>query len=414
MFVTCYPASDTANAAILLDLVSLISGIDRDLSGQFGSFMVMGSIDPLSVQEAYDYNSRYQMVASLPDTNTALVDVTGTTVSGSPIINSVAAPTLSPTGTTTSGSAIITAVSSTDGIYPGATISGIGIPANSTVEQVTSNTLTISANATSSNAAEALSIQNVPATAGIYPGAAISGTGIPANALVVSVTSTSITISASATASGSTIALTIQNQVSQASEIVASVFGAGLMSSAFPYPPMNGVIAGGLVAPQKTSDWISIDPNGASEAALTAGLAPFIIQPAGTVAFLRTRTTYTLNGVVPVTAYFDWQDLVLMNDFREDVFLITQNPPFNGNPGGTKASQTTAQLLLNEIIREAQFYEDQGAFQGVQTLAPQFSVTPSTTSRGRFDFYVPVNVIPGLMVIAGNIQAVSNIGNFSL
>jgi hypothetical protein len=117
-----------------------------------------------------------------------------------------------------------------------------------------------------------------------------------------------------------------------------------------------------------------------------------------------------------VTAYFDWQDLVVLNDFREDCYLITQNPPFNNNPGGTKASQTIANLLKDEILRQAQDYEDQGAFQGVQTNAPLFLVQPSSTSRGRFDFKIPVNVIPGLMVIAGNIEAVSgaNFGDFTL
>ena len=342
MFVSCYPASDATNEATLLSLVTLISGIDRDLSGQFGSFMVLGSLDPLTTQITYDFNSRYVMVASLPDSNTALVDITATTTTGSPILTVVSSVT------------------------------------------------------------------------GVYLGAAVSGTGIPTGSVVLSLTSSTITLSQNATASGSLIAIAVQNQVSQKSEIVASVFGANLMSSVFPYMPMNGVVAGGLVKPQISSDWIVIDPNGASEAALTAGLSPLVIQPTGTVAYLRTRTSYVLNNLIPVTAYFDWQDLVVMNDFREDIFLITQNPPFNGNPGGTKASLTTAQLLLNEIIREAQYYEDQGAFQGVQTLTPQFQVQASSTSRGRFDFYVPINVIPGLMVIAGNVQGVSNIGNFTL
>lgn len=96
-----------------------------------------------------------------------------------------------------------------------------------------------------------------------------------------------------------------------------------------------------------------------------------------------------------------------MNDFREDVFLITQNPPFNNNPGGAKATQTLASFLKDEILRQAQAYEDLSAFQGVQALAKFFLVQPSTTSRGRFDFKIPVNVVPGNYVIAGNIQGVT-------
>ncbi len=52
----------------------------------------------------------------------------------------------------------------------------------------------------------------------------------------------------------------------------------------------------------------------------------------------------------------------------------------------------------------------------MKTLAPQFLVQPSLTSRGRFDFKIPVNVLPGLFVIAGNIQGVSgpSFGDFTL
>jgi hypothetical protein len=113
-------------------------------------------------------------------------------------------------------------------------------------------------------------------------------------------------------------------------------------------------------------------------------------------------------GLIPRTAYFDWQDLVVLNDFRESCFLITQNPPFNNNPGGAKASIDIAKKLKDEILREAFEFETAGAFQAVKSLAPEFIVAPSTSSRGRFDFKIPVNVVPGLYVIAGNIQAVTS------
>ena len=413
MLVSCYPGGDSTNEATLLAFTQLISGKDRDLQGQFGSFITLGSIDPLLTQELYNYNTQYIMVAALPDTNTAALSVTGTTVTGSPVVTAVTALTLTPTGDTTLGSNVIANVSSVAGVYPGATISGTGIPASSIIEIVGTNSLTISQNATASHVTETLTIVNAPSTSGIYEGAKITGAGIPSGTTVLSFTQTTITLSQNATASA-TVSIAIQNVVSQNSEIVASAFAAGVMSSAFPYVPMNQIVVGGLVKPQKSTDWISIDPNGDSEQALMAGLSPLMINADGTVRYLRTRTTWTLNGTAPVTAYFDWQDLVTINDFREDVYYITQNPPFNNNPGGTKASLLTSQLLLNEVIREAQFFEDQGAFQGVQTLAPQFQVQPSITSRGRFDIYIPVNVVPGLMVIAGNIQAVSTIGNFTL
>lgn len=407
MLVSCYPAGDSSNYAILNNFAIQISGPDGDLVSQFGSFGVYGSIDSLAVAEAYDLNSKFAIVAFMPDSNTAAVSgVTGTTVIGSQVISSVAAAPISISGTLTSGETSVTGITSTAGIYPGAQITGTGIPSNTTVEQVLSTSLIISNMATASGA-ESLSVQNVPATAGIYPGAEISGTGIPGGSVVVSVTASSITINQAATAAGSSVALTIQNVISQNPEILACAQAAVMMASAFPYNPLQGVVAGGILPPAKQSDWIVVSAAGSSETALQSGLSPMYVQPGNTVALLRTRTTWTMNGLIPVTAYFDWQDLVTLNDFREDVFEISQNPPFNNNPGGTKDSQFVANLFKDEVIRLAKQFEDEGAFQAVSSLAPQFIVQNSTLQRGRFDFQIPVNVLPGLYVIAGNIQAVT-------
>lgn len=264
---------------------------------------------------------------------------------------------------TTSGSPLLTNISSTVGIYQGAVITAAGVPVGTTVQQVFSDHIQMSANATASHVAESASFQNV---------------------------------------------------ISQPESIIAACHASMLMSLPFPYNPVQGMVSGYLIPPRKPSDVIVIDPNGASEAILAAGLSPLYVQPGNKVGYIRSRTAKVLNGAVPVTAYFDWQDLSVMYDFREVCFQVTQNPPFNNNPGGTKASKTIAALLKDEILKEAMSFQDQGAFQGVKTLAPLFLVQPSTSSRGRFDFKIPVNVIPGLYVIAGNIQGVSDIGNFSL
>lgn len=342
MFVSCYPASDATNRATLEALVELISGPDRDLNGQFGSFYTLGSIDALATAEAYAINSKYCLVAYLQDTNTAAVNTTGDT---------------------TNGSAVLANLATTVGIYPGAQISGTGIPAGALAGQIGQTSVSM-----------------------------VDASGNP--------------ITATATAAAEAIAF--QNVVSQAAEIIAAAHAGALMSSAFPYNPVQGVFIGGLVPPKKSSDIIIIDPNGASEAALQAGLSPLAVYPGNNVGFIRSRTTYTTTpALVTVTAYFDWQDLVTMNDFREDVFQICENPPFNNNPGGTKASLQVANKLKDEILREAQSYEDAGAFQAVKSLAPFFQIAPSATSRGRFDFKIPINVLPGLYVIAGNIEAVT-------
>jgi len=415
MLVSCYPAGDATNRATLIALAALISGPDRDLNGQFGSFVSLGSIEPLTTQVAYAVNDRQTLIYALPDSNTDLVPVVGTVVAGSNVISAVSQTALTPTGDTVSSSTSITNLSSTAGIYPGAAITGTGIPAGAKVQKILSvNSIQISLPATSSNTTEMLSITNLP-TAGIYPGAQLSGTGIPAGAVVQSVAASAITMSVNASASGSAETIAVQNVISQAPEIVAAACSGGMMSSAQPYNPLQNVTVGGLVAPQKPSDWIAIDPAGASEAALVAGLSPLTVKPGKLVGFIRTRVTYnTLPGNIPVASYFDWQELVTLYDFREVCYGVSQNPPFNNNPGGTKASVKIAGLFKDEILREAQAFEDAGMFQGVKTLAPLFVVSPSTTSRGRFDFKIPVNVLPGLMVIAGNIEAQSVLGNFTL
>jgi phage tail sheath gpL-like len=44
-------------------------------------------------------------------------------------------------------------------------------------------------------------------------------------------------------------------------------------------------------------------------------------------------------------------------------------------------------------------------FQNVTALAKLFIVERNISDRTRFDVFTPVNVIPGLMVVATNIQA---------
>jgi len=342
MLVSCYPASDTTNLATLQALKNLISGIDRDLQGQFGSFIQVASIEELATQVAYAANDRGLLSACLPDTNTAnIAGLSGDVATGSnKIIN----------------------MPSTVGVNIGAVITAIGVPTSTVVEEVTANSITMSANATGTHVAEAVACQNV---------------------------------------------------VSQASEIIASAHAAAVMASAFPYNPLQSVTVGGLIPPRKQSDWIEIDPNGESESALAAGLSPLYIQPGNTVGLIRTRTTYTtLPGNVPVTAYFDWQELVALYDFREVIYSVSQNPPFNNNPGGTKASRQIARKFKDEVLRNAKLFEDLGCFENVKELAPLFIVEPSQTSRGRFDFKIPVEVLPGLTVIAGNIQAVADLQSF--
>jgi hypothetical protein len=412
--VSCYPAGDSTNRTTLLNLANLLTGPDRDLQGQFGSFAMFGSIEPLSVQVGYAINSRAAMVASNPDTNTALVNIIANDLDNSNVLTNISQAPVTVNGILTAGSTTIAGISSTAGIYAGASITGSGIPVGAIVENMTATTLLISAPATSSESSEPLVVTNLP-TAGIYPGASITGSGVPVGTVVESISPSTITMSNAATGTANAIAIAVQNQVSNLPEELAAAQAATLLSLAFPYNPAQGLTVGGLVPSQKTSDRIYIDPNGTSEQALAAGLSPFYTQPGNTVGMIRSLTTYNLlpDGVTTATSYIDWQDIVALYDFREDMYEVSQNPPFNGNPGGTKATTTIAAFFKDELIRVSSDYEDQGAFQNVKQLAPYYQVVPSTTSRGRFDFRVPEDVVPGLIVIAGNIVAVSDLSQLA-
>jgi hypothetical protein len=351
MIVSCYPASSSTNRGKILDLVNLISGVDRDLSGQFGSFATFGSIDALAAAQAYGINSNKAIVAYLQDTNTAAIaDLEGDTVLNSDVISNI---------------------SDTTGVNEGAQISGAGIPAGALVGSKTLHSISM-----------------------------VDASGAPVLA----------------TAAGTNVLIDYQNVISQEAEIVAAAHAGAMMGFGFPYIPLQGVEIGGLIPSKKSSDRIEINPNGSSEACLVAGLSPLYVQPGNKIGFIRTRTTWTLkpDNVTPITDYFDWQQLVVLNDFREDCYLISQNPPFNNNPGGAKASRQIAAQLKDEILNRAYYYEQNQAFQNVKELAKEFLVQPSQTSRGRFDFKIPVDAIPGLYVIAGNIQAVSSLTSFTL
>lgn len=347
ILVSCYPAETTAMLTKLQNFAIQISGPDRDLKGQFGSFVQLASLQSLTTQMAFAINSQYVMVESLPDSNTALV---------------------TQNGVLTAGSNVISGIADVSGIHPGAVISGTGVPAGALV-------------------------------------------GESSNGKVTMVDSSGGALNAVASEASETVGF--QNVVSQPPELIAAAAAAGKLASVFPYTPRANVVLGGILAPKIQSDIIDWDPNGASEAALQAGLSPLTINPSGQVVFIRTRTTYTTTPAsVSVTSYFDWQQIVMLYDFREVVYQIAQQPPFNNNPGGTMASVDVAASFKDEVLREAYAFQAQGAFQNVKANASKFVVQVSST--GRFDFYIPCEVIPGLMVIAGNIQGVVSASTFTL
>lgn len=138
---------------------------------------------------------------------------------------------------TTIGSAVITPASMV-GIEAGMTITGTGIPVGATVLSKTATTITMSANATATNAATSLifATPSVAATAsittssavvtpvsmtGIYVGQTVTGTGIPANSVIISVTPTTFTMNNTATATNAAAPLVVYNTDSALSALQA-------------------------------------------------------------------------------------------------------------------------------------------------------------------------------------------------
>ena len=129
------------------------------------------------------------------------------------------------TGTTTSASPNVTALSSTSDLAVGMTITGTGVPAGAIVSTITgANTLTMSQNATTSTTSSLIFSPN-PSTktvtavspasmASTFRNMTISGVGIQQDTIVAEVLSTSsIRISQNATSSGSQT-LTFSGQTS--------------------------------------------------------------------------------------------------------------------------------------------------------------------------------------------------------
>lgn len=112
--------------------------------------------------------------------------------------------TVAPTGYVTSGSTVVTRVSSVSGIAVGQPITGSNIPAGTTVAAVSSSaaTITMSAAATATNTTKVTGvltagspqITSLSSTTGLAAGQAISGTGIPSNAFIGSITGSTLTL----------------------------------------------------------------------------------------------------------------------------------------------------------------------------------------------------------------------------
>lgn len=180
-----------------------------------------------------------------------------------------------------------------------------------------------------------------------------------------------------------------------------------------PFNPLDDETINGLDSPVKQSDWITVGFGRESESALNQGWTPLRVKPNGEVAFVRTvtgRVSPDGTGTPVVTAYYDVQDFQVLFFWRKTVYTRLSQPDFKQR----KASAEAAIEIKSELVRLASLFEDQQMFQAVDQLAKQFTVERATSDRHRFNVETPVNVIPGLHVIATNVIATTQFDELSI
>lgn len=183
---------------------------------------------------------------------------------------------------------------------------------------------------------------------------------------------------------------------------VAAAAAAVMAANESPFNPSDDKVIKGLDAPAKDTDHITVGAGLESESALDKGWTPLRVKSNSDVSFVRTVTSrITVDGVVVAGAYYDVQDFQVLYFWRKTLFTRFNQPDFKQR----KASAEAADEIQAESIRLATLFEDQGMFQAVRKLARQFAVERSLTDRHRFDLKTPVNVIPGLHVLATNVEA---------
>lgn len=192
---------------------------------------------------------------------------------------------------------------------------------------------------------------------------------------------------------------------------VAAATAAIMAANPVPFNGLNGVAIPGMTAPVNQTDWLGVGGGLASEAVLNKGWTPLKVLPNGTVAFVRTVTSriFLADGVTPATAYYDVQDFVTLYFFRNTIATRFAQPDFQNH----KASSGQAKLAKGEVLRLMQVFEDQTMFQAVAQLSSQVIVQTNASQRGRFDVYIPVNVVPNLNEIATDIVATTQFDAFT-
>ncbi len=171
-----------------------------------------------------------------------------------------------------------------------------------------------------------------------------------------------------------------------------------------PFNPLDDETVNGVDAPASQADWPTVGFGLQSENALNQGWTPLRVKPNGEVAIVRSvtgRISPDGSGSPVVTSYYDVQDFQTLYFWRKTVYTRLSQPDMKQR----KASNDAAKDIKSELIRLATLFQDQQMFQAVDQLSKEFVVERSTSDRSRFNVLTPVNVIPGLHVIATNVSA---------
>jgi hypothetical protein len=268
---------------------------------------------------------------------------TGLSVPQSVIASVVDQPSVTPYGIATSGSATITNVSDTSTILSGQPISGTGIPANAYVKSVTANTITISANASATTKAVTLSGATVAGSnvilgatnvASSVVGQQVTGTGIPANTMITAATSSPNTLVLSNNATASSTA-TFTGDVSSGNNVIKNVSSFTGITLGLPISGA-GIPSGATVAALDTTDLtvtISVVAS-ATATGVTLTCATLVTLTIPTELVTVGQSSITLTGAIPSTS------VLTLNIVQADSMDVVP-----GDPGSASASAGGPSLI---------------------------------------------------------------------
>lgn len=327
--------------------------------------------------------------AYLLSADTTLLTTTGTVTSGSASMTSVPI-SLSTTGDVANGSTVITNVASTTNVVSGMAISGTGIPANAKVVSKTSTTITISQLATASNTTVALTITRV-----LPKGTLITASNVPAGTYVLSTSGTTVTMSANATGSATAQAVTFSHNYATGNNVQ------------YQLDQLDGQMYFNTFAPQivttssvlVTTGNITSGSNSIASLASTTGLAvgqavsgtgipagAYVVTISGSTITISQDATATTTGVTLTFAHrfataTNLKDQLDVLDYRLSQATIDVVPFFAQTSSGNATIARTNALQANFTIAAADTYtvSNGGYFAVIGTLKVSGTIISSGT-----------------------------------